>query len=122
MQTKQPSTVFIKKQKERLETDKVSLFKEIEKLRASDPFSDPDHASDNAAVDTDVREASGHDIVEAEIKEMQKRLKDIELALKKIAKGIYGICEKTNKPIPHARLELIPEARYVVEYEAKIKK
>jgi len=60
--------------------------------------------------------------VEAETKDMQKRLKDIDLALKKIVKGTYGICEKTNKPIPLARLELIPEARYVVEYEAKIKK
>ena len=122
MSTKQINATFIKKQKERLETDKASLFAEIEKLRASDPFSDPDHASDNAAVDTDVREASGHDIVEAETKDMQKRLKDIDLALKKIVKGTYGICEKTNKPIPLARLELIPEARYVVEYEAKIKK
>lgn len=116
------TTAFIKRQKERLEKERVKILQDIEVLKKNDPFSDPDHASDNAAVDTDVREAGGHDIIEAEVKDMEKRLFDIDHALEKIAKGSYGYCEKTNMPIPQARLELIPEARFTVEYEAKIKK
>ncbi len=38
-------------------------------------------------------------------------LQDINLALEKIKKGEYGICEKCGKPIPQARLEVYPQAR-----------
>ena len=94
--------------------DKESTEREIEMLKQDDPFSDPEHANDNAAVDNDVREETGHMTIEAQIKEMEQRLHDIKLALKKIEKGNYGYCEKTNKPIPQARLELVPEARFAI--------
>ena len=105
---------FIQKQKNKLLADKQSSEREIEMLKQDDPFSDPEHANDNAAVDSDVREETGHLTIEAQIKEMEKRLVDINLALKKIEKGNYGICERTNKPIAQARLELVPEARFAI--------
>jgi len=43
-------------------------------------------------------------------------LKEIDDALERIEKGTYGICEGTGKPIPKARLEANPWARYCVEY------
>lgn len=91
-------------------------------MKKDDPFADPDHASDNAAVDTDVREQTGHDTIEAEIKDLEKRLFDIDNALKKIYKTGYGICEKCKKPIPKARLNLIPEAQYCIDCERKLRK
>lgn len=106
---------FIQKQKNKLEQDLESTKKEIQMLKEDDPFADPDHANDNAAVDSDVREETGHMNIEAQVKEMERRLEDINLALKKIEKGTYGICEKTNKPIPQARLELVPEARFAID-------
>jgi RNA polymerase-binding transcription factor DksA len=39
-------------------------------------------------------------------------LRDINLALEKIKKGNYGICEKCGKEIEIDRLEAIPEARF----------
>ena len=42
---------------------------------------------------------------------LELRLKDIDLALKKIKKGEYGPCEKCNKEIPIERLRVSPEAR-----------
>lgn len=102
--------------------EKTAITKQIEELKADDPFSDPDHVNDNAAVDTEVREQHFHQIIEAEINSLQKRLKDIDLALQKIKKDRYGLCAKCNKPIPLARLELIPEAQYCVECENKLKK
>ncbi len=91
-------------------------------LKKEDPFSDPDHASDNAAVDTDVREQVGHDTVEAEIKDLQKRLTDIDLALIRITKGRYGYCAKCNKTIVFARLKLVPEAQYCMDCEKLLRK
>jgi DnaK suppressor protein len=57
----------------------------------------------------------------------QKRIEDmlheIECALMRIEKGIYGICEITNEPIEEQRLLLIPWTRYSIEgAEAKEEK
>lgn len=109
------TTQFIEEQKQKLLSEQSKIEKEIIQLEEDDPFSDPDHVIDNAAVDTDVREQSRHQVLEAEIKILKQRLEDIKLALKKIEEGTYGYCEKTNKIIPEARLKLIPEARYCVE-------
>jgi RNA polymerase-binding protein DksA len=46
----------------------------------------------------------------------RKLLREIDDALERIEQGIYGICEGTGKPIPKARLEAQPWARYGVEY------
>jgi len=112
---------FIKKQQERLEKEREKILIQIENLRKEDPFSDPDHASDNAAVDTDVREQVGHEIIEAQIKDLQIRLKEIDYALEKIGKDQYGRCDSCKKNISQARLKLIPEARYCIDCEKKIR-
>lgn len=106
---------FIQKQKERLLQDQASAQGEINQLKKDDPFSDPDHANDNAAVDTDVRDQDWHQNLEAQILDVERRLSDINLALQKIEKGTYGVCEKTNRPIPQGRLEIVPEARFLVD-------
>jgi DnaK suppressor protein len=49
-------------------------------------------------------------------------LREINLALKKLAEGTYGICEGTGKPITRARLEAKPWARYSIEYTIKLEK
>jgi RNA polymerase-binding transcription factor DksA len=108
---------FIEEQEKKLRTEHKKAEEEIARLRSDDPFSDPEHVVDNAAIDTDVREQSQHQVIEAEINVLQRRLDDITHALQKIEKGNYGYCERTNKPIPEARLKLIPEARTCVEDE-----
>lgn len=42
-------------------------------------------------------------------------LAEIDAAIKRIKDGTYGICEVTGNPIPEARLEAIPFARYTRE-------
>jgi RNA polymerase-binding protein DksA len=46
----------------------------------------------------------------------RKLLREIDNALTRIERKTYGICEGTGKPIPKARLEAQPWARYCVEY------
>jgi len=48
-----------------------------------------------------------------------KKLKNINLALEKIKKGKYGICEKCKKPISAKRLKISPEARLCIKCQSK---
>ena len=52
----------------------------------------------------------------------QDAVYEIDEAIKRIEKGTYGICELTNKPIPKARLDAIPWARFTVEAQAQLEK
>jgi DnaK suppressor protein len=51
-----------------------------------------------------------------------KLLEEIDAALGRIERKTYGICEGSGKPIPKARLEAIPWARYCVEYKEMVEK
>jgi len=46
----------------------------------------------------------------------RKLLREIDEALERIEKKTYGTCQGTGKPIPKARLEAQPWAKYCVEY------
>jgi RNA polymerase-binding transcription factor DksA len=50
---------------------------------------------------------------------VEQVLEAIERALKKFDAGTYGICEDTGEPIPEARLEALPYARYTVRAQEK---
>jgi DnaK suppressor protein len=52
----------------------------------------------------------------------QDALYEIDQALKRIELGTYGTCEMSGKPIPRARLEAIPFARFTVECQSQIEK
>jgi DnaK suppressor protein len=46
---------------------------------------------------------------------LELRLKEIDIALNKIKKGSYGICEKCKKNIPLQRLKVKPESLLCVD-------
>jgi RNA polymerase-binding protein DksA len=58
------------------------------------------------------------DLMESE----RKLLIEIYNALDRIEDGTYGICDGSGKPIPKARLEAIPWAKYCVEYANMLEK
>ena len=116
------SKQFVQDQKKKLEEERRRSLNQIEELKKDDPFANPDHVADNAAVDTDVREQVGHATIEAQVKDMQKRVEEIDNALKKINKNQYGYCERCKKPIPQARLRLIPEASFCIDCEKHLRK
>lgn len=109
-----------KKLKSQLLSDEISLTARIKELKEEDPFSDPDHVNDNAAVDTDVREKMGHETIEAQIASLKRKLDNVRMAIGKLQKGKYGYCESCKKTIPAARLKLIPEARYCIACERRL--
>lgn len=52
----------------------------------------------------------------------QDAIYEIDEALKRIERGSYGTCELTGKPIPKARLDAIPWARFTVEAQAQLER
>lgn len=42
-------------------------------------------------------------------------LNEIDAALERIRNGTYGVCQLTGKPIPKARLDAKPHAKYTIE-------
>jgi DnaK suppressor protein len=45
----------------------------------------------------------------------RQQLREIDQALQRIDDGTYGVCQMTGKPIPKARLEAKPWAKYTIE-------
>lgn len=45
----------------------------------------------------------------------KRLLREIDDALLRIQKGTYGVCHDSGKPIPRARLEIKPWAKYTIE-------
>ncbi len=45
----------------------------------------------------------------------QQTLDDVELALRKLDEGSYGVCEVCGEPIGAARLSAIPWARFCID-------
>ena len=75
----------------------------------ADDDAEPMDLQDKAAEEVQSRDRlalSGHD---------RTRLADVEAALVRVARGVYGICEETGEPIPFARLQAEPTTRYTVE-------
>ena len=52
----------------------------------------------------------------------QDALYEIEQAIRRIDRGVYGVCELSGDKIPQARLEAIPFARLTVECQASWEK
>ena len=93
-------------------------------------------ARDNLRTGHDAHEVSAHGLHQADagsdaydrdfalslLSQEQDALFEIDEALKRIAKGTYGVCEMSGKQIPKARLEARPFARFTVECQNEIEK
>jgi DnaK suppressor protein len=67
-------------------------------------------------------EAYDRDFALSLLSQEQDALYEIDQALKRIELRTYGICEMSGKPIPRARLEAIPFARFTVECQSQLEK
>ncbi|MGV2621686.1 TraR/DksA C4-type zinc finger protein [Halobacillus sp. ACCC02827] len=52
----------------------------------------------------------------------REKLMDAEDALQRMEEGTYGKSEKSGKPIPEERLEVMPAARYTIEEQEEMEK
>src|SRR5512147_556400 len=56
-----------------------------------------------------------HEFTLGLIENEEEELREIDLALERLEKGAYGLCESCEKPIPKGRLLVIPYARLCIE-------
>lgn len=95
------------------------LKKRRRELDAEDPFSDSDRVINNAAVDTDAAEESGHDRVAALKLEVDKTLINIRKTMTKIKLGRFGLCENCGQLIDTDRLAIDPTVSLCIRCAAK---
>jgi DnaK suppressor protein len=99
----------IKKIKEKLEEMKLSLESEISQLEKPidvGDFPGEDDNTDESTATFNRRSAAAS---------LRQVLNNIDLALSKIQKGTYGICEKCGKEISKTLLEISPESKFCQE-------
>ena len=53
---------------------------------------------------------------------IERRLGEVDRALRKIEEGTYGICDDTGEEIPRGRLEAVPEAVRTVEAQQRFER
>jgi len=114
-----------------METTELTRYKELleeqrEALRRQllDMGADPD-ADSLEGMDFDfgfadsAQSTAERNKVLAVVERLRENLHDVDLALSKIEKGTYGICERCGNPISPERLEAIPYARLCVSCKQK---
>lgn len=60
-------------------------------------------------------ETEKREITSQILSQRRETLFEIDLALRKIANGKYGLCESCGKPIEKRRLKILPQARRCVK-------
>ena len=108
--------------KKHLTREKNKIESKLASLAAQDPYSDPERLIDNAASDTEAKEESSHERMEALEKELRLSLTEIENTLERIKNNTYGKCLSCGKLIDTDRLAIKPTALYCVDCERKKEK
>jgi DnaK suppressor protein len=111
---------LIKKFKERLEKEKEEIEGQLKKFAEKGKIPDDWEAkfphyngeSGSGALERAADEVEEYETLRSIEQSLEVKLRDINLALEKIKKGNYGICEKCQREIEIDRLEAIPEARF----------
>ena len=99
--------------KKKLEQERRMVFgeiKESEKPQSAADINDWDEETDEA------EEISNQIAIASDLK---NRLSEIDIALEKIQRGKYGICENCGKPIENEVLDISPESRFCKECKLK---
>lgn len=96
---------ILTEEKEKITKNMESLRAEVNALGVEDEIDD---IEDMAELHID------NTIDQTQLKRLETELAEVNDAINRIHSGVYGICEKTGKNIPIARLLANPTARTVV--------
>jgi DnaK suppressor protein len=104
---------FIEKERQKLVDEQTHVRDELRNLREA-LQSEVDVEPDEGDAEVFEREKNS-----ALIAVLEKKLNDVEAALKSIEKGGYGICEDCGKAIETERLEVKPDATLCLTCQQK---
>jgi RNA polymerase-binding protein DksA len=107
----------------RLEAERTRLESELDRLRLRDP--ETESAGELSSVDDPAElgtETFERELALTQLEIVERKLTDVDEALRRLDQGSYGICEACGRPIEAARLEAMPAARYCLEDQAKLER
>jgi RNA polymerase-binding transcription factor DksA len=115
---------LLAKLKNKLEEEKKSIQEELKSFADEDPDLKHNWDTRYPKREDDDKEEAADDVQEYDNKlsleySMELKLKDVNNALEKIAKGGYGICENCGKEIGKERLLACPEAKTCLKCNKK---
>jgi len=119
---------FLKELKAKLESSKKILISELEKFAKKDRNLKDDwdtkYPKSNSGSGSQALEDAADEVEEYATLlpieySLELRLRDVNLALKKIKENKYGKCEKCGKDIRKERLKAYPEARFCSQCDKK---
>lgn len=107
---------IIKKLKEKLESEKASLIKELSSFATEDKnlknnWDTKYPNRENGNMEEEADEVQEYDNLLSIENNLELKLKDVNSALEKVKNNKYGVCEKCDKEINEKRLQACPEAR-----------
>lgn len=94
----------LKKFKERLEAEKVTVENQIKEADMPPQF------DDEPGPDDETDEAEEYFNKTSSLHGLKEKLSNIQSALIRIQKGTYGMCQSCSKPIDMKILEMVPES------------
>jgi DnaK suppressor protein len=111
---------LIKKFKEKLEKEKKEIEERLKEFAKKGKvpedweakFPHYDGEAGSGALERAADEVEEYETLRSIEQSLEVKLRDINLALEKIKKGEYGICEKCDREIEIERLEIVPEAKF----------
>jgi DnaK suppressor protein len=106
---------FIEEQKEKLIHEKEELTKILSSFATQDKTDKDNWNTNYPKMNDDLEEAADEveeleDLLPAEYA-LEVKLKNVNIALENIEKGVYGICEECGKEISIDRLKINPSAQ-----------
>jgi RNA polymerase-binding transcription factor DksA len=114
---------FLDEQREHLFEERATLAEQAESLRAEAESLTMDREPGDVQFDEESGEgdtlAVERDFDLARAAQARQTIEEIDAALERITKGVYGICEYSGESIPKERLKAIPWARERVEYKTR---
>ena len=114
--TKNERQQFIEKEKQKLLDEQLHVTEELRNLREA-LQSEVDVEPDEGDAEVFEREKNS-----ALIAVLEKKLSDVEAALRSIDKGAYGVCERCGKPIEVERLEVKPDATLCLTCQQEVER
>ena len=119
MQNDEIDQQFVESQRERL----LGLREELVRIRegvADDERDLGEAEGDNTLDSGDLSQDMFTREMDASIGEqVERRLGEVDRALRKIEESTYGLSDESGEPIPRGRLEAIPEATRTVEEQQR---
>ena len=109
-------TIKTEPEREKLEAERVAILDDIEHLKEWL----------RGEVDVDAEEGDP-DLAEREknlalLTVLERKLESVNMALRAMDKGRYGICERCGNPIDPARLEVRPDATLCLDCQREVER